>query len=311
MGSIHYPNTSNDVGNDGNNGPPRLGAGPMPGATYGPGVLRVSAHGGGSAARNDYELSDYRQDGTTAATNIRHLPYEVREQNPHTIIANSCNTDPHGAGPEDWNIAATERPALSRVVMTPRGYAGVGLGAAGVGWRPGDYAGALSEADPYAAETYVHPDGDRAAAMHDYRLTAGGDASNSRHWTDTGVYTDARAETVPIISLHGEAKEIGRHLGLGPQLGGGSFSSYLDKVKSINANPDATYRQKVQANFARPVGSVSTAVRESLGFAGDALRRTLPTPDPAARRRLQALQKSLYGYQPPQVKSVPAVTPAF
>ncbi|NBT59823.1 hypothetical protein EBT16_13675, partial [bacterium] len=66
-----------------------------------------------------------------------------------------------------------------------------------------------------------------------------------------------------------EAKEYGRHLGLIPELGGGTTVSYLDKIRLLNNNTDATYFQKVRSNLARPVGSSAALIRETVGLSYD------------------------------------------
>jgi hypothetical protein len=191
-------------------------------------------------------------------------------------------------------------PALNRVVMTPTG--GVGMS---------DYAPLLSsELTGFKAPAKVLPqlssrsapyalDGvqlgeDTIRAPHDYRLTKGGDPTNNAHWTDTGIYTDAR-QSLPFTGIKGEAQEFGRHLGLGKELGGGDVTSYLDKIHALNANPDATYKQKVFSNYARPVGSALQFGRELGGLGHDVVA-------PAAReaQRTEAVNKRVMGpsYRP-------------
>jgi hypothetical protein len=190
--------------------------------------------------------------------------------------------------------------ALNRVVMTPTG--GVGMS---------DYAPLLSsELTGFKAPAKVLPqlssrsapyalDGvqlgeDTIRAPHDYRLTKGGDPTNNAHWTDTGIYTDAR-QSLPFTGIKGEAQEFGRHLGLGKELGGGDVTSYLDKIHALNANPDATYKQKVFSNYARPVGSALQFGRELGGLGHDVVA-------PAAReaQRTEAVNKRVMGpsYRP-------------
>lgn len=145
---------------------------------------------------------------------------------------------------------------LNKVVMTPPGYVGVG--------RYNNFASKImgdsgSFGSPYLTENTApvieRRHGFRPSPAHEYRLAKGGDPTIDSDWTDTGIYTDARQSSVPFIGAKGEAMEFGRHLGLGKELGGGNALSYLDKIRDINANPDATYMQKVRSNWARPVGS--------------------------------------------------------
>jgi gluconate kinase len=231
------------------------------------------------------------------------LPAEAT--NPSTIVSHACNPDGSGCTPamyakwlqseqglnagygrhlaKDTNIlhkldgttqysqinAPKIQPLnLNKVVMTPPG-----------GVATSRTQGIETAKDnPTSFERPYEEDGKTISgpvidysvhAPHEYRLTRGGDATNPSHWTDTGLYTDARQESLPFVGALGEAKEFGRHLGLNSQLGGGNAVSYLDKIKAINDNPDATYTQKVRSNFARPVGTAMQFGRELGGLGYD------------------------------------------
>lgn len=152
---------------------------------------------------------------------------------------------------------------LNKVVMTPRGYL-----AAGANASTPTPLGSLST--PYLIDDTTNGRrGKQMSSAHEYQLLPGGDPTQAGSWHDTGVYSDARQARLPILPIFGEMKELGRHIGLGKELGGGGLGSYMDKVRTINDNPDATYRQKVQSNLARPVGSALQFGREMAGVTGD------------------------------------------
>ena len=170
---------------------------------------------------------------------------------------------------------------LNKVVMTPPGYLGLGTAKFPAF---GDWAGSFG--NPYKADK--NPRG--GAAAHEYRLTQGGDPMREQHWTDTGIYTDARETPTPFVGLADEAKEFGRHIGLSPELGGGDANSYLDKIRDINNNPDATYWQKVRSNFARPIGSAIQFGREVSGLGQD-----VGTSAAEAARRAETVNRRVLG----------------
>jgi len=242
---------------------------------------------------------------TVARTFARHeepagLPADAA--NPSTVISKACNPDGTGCTPDmyaKWlqaeqglnagygkqlaDLKVYKKPDgsfeypkldtpnlpplnLNKVVMTPPGNVAIGR-------RPGVVNSVESNDTfdrPYKSNRPAASSGYPISAAHEYRLTGGGDATNPNHWTDTGTYTDARQEQIPFTGLMGEAQEFGRHIGLSPELGGGNAMSYLDKIKTINNNPDATYGQKVQSNYARPVGSALQFGREMFGWSSDA-----------------------------------------
>jgi hypothetical protein len=143
---------------------------------------------------------------------------------------------------------------LNKVMMVPPGYLGIGSKHIPLGDELLGDLGSMGA--PYLTNALTEGDlPGLPSALHEYRLAKGGDPMREQDWTDTGVYTDARETPLPLVGIHGEAQEFGRHLGLGKELGGGNTTSYLDKIREINANPDATYMQKVRSNWARPVGS--------------------------------------------------------
>lgn len=168
------------------------------------------------------------------------------------------------------NLTAPKPPELpplnlNKVVMVPPGYLAAGTkertARAMLTGLPLPNHDVGSFGAPYRAGT-VQFEGGAGSPAHEYRLTRGGDPMKEQHWVDTGVYTDARENVLPFLGIGDEAKEFGRHIGLGKKLGGGDVSSYLDKIRDINNNPDATYWQKVRGNFARPVGSALQFGRE-------------------------------------------------
>jgi hypothetical protein len=191
---------------------------------------------------------------------------------------------PSGSRPGSFDVKAPELPPLNlnKVVMTPPGYYAAGTIDNAVGRVVGESG---SFGAPYLTNKY--PD---SSAGHEYRLTPGGDPTRDEHWTDTGVYTDARQSSLPFVGLHSEAKEMGRHFGLSPELGGGNFTSYLDKIKTINDNPDATYAQKVRSNFARPIGSAAQFGREAAGLL---LETTKPVFEES--ERVNAINRDMMG----------------
>jgi hypothetical protein len=159
---------------------------------------------------------------------------------------------------------------LNKVVMVPPGRLGVGTGRIGgdkevLTGLPLPLPDTGSFGRPYTASNHQYTGGQGSPA-HEYRLTRGGNPMQEQHWTDTGTYTDARENLLPLHGIGDEAKEFGRHIGLGKELGGGDTNSYLDKIRDINNNPDATYAQKVRSNFARPVGTAMQFGREAGGM---------------------------------------------
>jgi len=258
-----------------------------PGTSSGAQLLRISLHGDGD--ESNYVLSNPK----TEEINVgyygellnqkenekilkqiqKHLPRGV---NPVEIISEACNPDPNGAYPatyakwlraEHWGDASPLQ--LKTVVMTPKGFSSVGIVDSPFSRLFGDQG---SFGHPYYREwiqkTFASPE----SSPHEYRLIRGGDPEENNHWTDTGIYTDSRQAFLPLVGILGEAKEYGRHLGLSPDLGGGNSVSYLDKIRLINNNPDATYFQKVRSNLARPVGSSLALIRESSGLVYDLYR---------------------------------------
>ena len=179
---------------------------------------------------------------------------------------------------------------LNKVVMTPPGYLGVGNADTFKNRVLGDHSGFGRPS--HANEVWFDgSDGGAGSAPHEYRLTRGGDPMNENHWTDTGTYSDARQTPVPSLGgLYDEAEEFGRHLGLSKDLGGGGVNSYLDKIRDINNNPDATYMQKVRSNFARPVGSALQFGREVGGIGHDVVAPLL-----RAREQVEAVNKRVMG----------------
>lgn len=259
-----------------------------PGADSGPGVLRISQHGGTSRG-GSYVLSN----PTNGTINVSRRAEWAPETsalppgtNPSCLISDSCNGNADGGA--DPSLYArwlnSERRAvnpqdgsasnLKKVVMMPPGYLSANTFASHPfpngsfdapylhGLFPASVQEELRKRD--AAEGK-----DTANAPHEYRLLPGGDPTRKGSWLDTGNYTDARQSAIPLIGAFGEAQEFGRHLGLGPELGGGNATSYLDKIRAINNNPDATYGQKVMSNFARPVGSALQFGRELSGLGYD------------------------------------------
>ena len=167
---------------------------------------------------------------------------------------------------------------LNKVVMMPRGYQRANSRASDLITEGGSFESPYMHGSfPAPAQEAIRQDNaargqDTANAPHEYRLLPGGDPTSQGSWNDTGNYTDARQSTIPLVGAFGEAREMGRHFGLGKELGGGGLGSYLDKVRAINNNTDATYSQKVRSNFARPVGSALQFGRELGGLGLDAGR---------------------------------------
>lgn len=258
-----------------------------PGVSSGKNVLRISLHGSG--IESQYSLlnpssdevpvgyyADRRNIKPSDETLIalrKHLP---RFFNPEEIISESCNPDLKGCTPATYarwlEVERTPSPDklnLKKVVMTPSGFSSGGIVDTPVSRLFGDQG---SFAQPYYREWVVNNFDPELSPPREYRLIRGGNAENIHHWIDTGIYTDSRQASFPLIGIWGEAKEYGRHLGLSPELGGGNSLSYLDKIRSINENPDATYFQKVRSNLTRPLGSAAALTREIYGLSGDLYR---------------------------------------
>jgi Helicase conserved C-terminal domain/SNF2-related domain len=180
---------------------------------------------------------------------------------------------------------------LNKVVMTPPGNYAIGI-------LPGPASNILPDSESGSFGSPYETDAIKGqSSAHEYRLTRGGDPMNENHWTDTGVYTDARQAAVPSSrGLYNEAQEFGRHLGLSKELGGGDLNSYLDKIRDINNNPDATYLQKVHSNFARRAGSTLQFGREVGGIGHDVVAPLLRAAQP-----VEAVNKRVMGpgYLPP------------
>ena len=168
---------------------------------------------------------------------------------------------------------------LRKVVMVPPGHSGMNL--SDIYPLP---AGSLSS--PYLTnaaglipsiptEEGITGAKDSFSAAHEYRLAPGGNPAANGSWIDTGVYTDARESSIPVAPVLGEAAEIARHMNLGPELGGGDFNSYVDKVRNINNNPDATYAQKVRGNLARPIGAAAAVGPAVSQLTGENFRQIL------------------------------------
>ena len=246
-----------------------------PGVDSGPGVFRVSAHGAGE--RGNYELSNPGNQpiGIGDGSYTSNMPSSMYNQNPSTVISQACNAG-GGCTPATYGnmfkslnpmLPYNTKPNLNKVVMTPPGFYASGtnpqyplsvLGESGSAGQPSQY-----DADdaPYKGNI---------SAYHEYRLAKGGNPSNEAHWTDTGVYNDARQEGLPLVGLGGEALEMARHFNLSPELGGGNFNSYLDKTRRITSNPDASYQEKVRSSWARPIGSAAELARSSAEIVGSA-----------------------------------------
>lgn len=180
---------------------------------------------------------------------------------------------------------------LNKVVMMPPGYVSMNT-LEGDFFRTGSFdAPYLHGSFPPAVQEQIRQNGEFTSnAPHEYRLAPGGDPTRKGSWIDTGNYTDARQSSLPLVGAFGEAREFGRHLGLGPELGGGGPISYLDKIRTINNNPDATYWQKVRGNFARPVGSALQFGREVGGLGHDIAKPALD-----AARRVDDVNKRVLG----------------
>ena len=252
---------------------------------------------------------------SAAVDAVKAGPALPADANPRTLISSACNGDPNGctpatyakwlnaerginAGyasqlaqlPSAWNLYGDDdryakQPAvapdlvptapqlpplnLNKVVMTPPGYIGVGS-------KDNFVRRAIGNTGSFETPYLIDNRRGDGSSAHEYRLTRGGEPMNKNHWTDTGVYTDARQAPIPFVGIGGEAKELGRHLGLSKELGGGDLNSYLDKIRDINNNPDATYLQKVRGNFARPVGSALQFGREIGGLGHDYMRQHWP-----------------------------------
>ena len=273
LGTVNFGNNNGNQANTDYSRPNYTPAQKIsPGVDSGPGVFRVSAHGGGG--RDDYMFSNpgnkpiHIGDGSYTSA----MPSNMYNQNPSTVISQACNAGGGGTPATYGNMFKSLNPTntksnLDKVVMTPPGFYASGthpqnplsvLGESGSAGRP-------SAHDPDDA-----PYKGNISAYHEYRLAKGGNPSNEAHWTDTGVYNDARQEGLPLIGLGGEALEMARHFNLSPELGGGNFNSYLDKTRRITSNPDATYQEKVRSSWARPIGSAAELARSSAEIAGSA-----------------------------------------
>jgi len=256
-----------------------------PGSSFGKGVLRISLHGDGaedtySLLNPDAEeipvgyLAQLRRKKVSSKDFLAFRKNLPQYLNPTEIISESCNPDLDGCSPAtyaQWLQAErfpenAEPLLLKKVVMTPKGFSSMGVIENPVTRIYGDQG---SFGNPYLRELVSSWTKDGASAPREYRLIRGGNPENENAWIDTGIYTDSRQASIPLIGIHGEAKEFGRHLGLSEELGGGNSLSYLDKIRLINDNPDATYFQKVRSNWARPIGSAAAFVREVCGLSCD------------------------------------------
>ena len=258
-----------------------------PGVSSGKDVLRISLHGSG--IESQYTLlnpssdevpvgyyADRKNRNPSDETLIalrKHLP---RFFNPDEIISESCNPDADGCSPATYagwleveRSPSPDKLNLKKVVMTPSGFSSGGILDTPVSRLFGDQG---SYAQPYYRQWVMETFESDLAPPHEYRLIRRGDAENIHHWVDTGIYTDSRQASFPLVGIFGEAKEYGRHLGLSDELGGGNSVSYLEKIRLINENPDATYFQKVRSNLARPIGSAAALVRETWGLSKDLYR---------------------------------------
>lgn len=256
-----------------------------PGTSSGKTVLRISLHGDGaedtySLLNPDAEeipigyLAQLRRKKVSSKDFLafrKNLPLYL---NPDEIISEACNPNAQGCTPAvyaQW-LQAERSPEnagplqLKKVVMTPRGFYSMGIIDNSLSRLYGDQG---SFGKPYYRDLLSSWTKDGASAPHEYRLVRGGNPEDENAWIDTGIYTDSRQASLPLFGIHGEAKEFGRHLGLSEELGGGNSLSYLDKIRLINNNSDATYFQKVRSNWARPVGSAAAFVREVCGLGCD------------------------------------------
>lgn len=258
-----------------------------PGTSSGSDLLRISLHGSGDEAHytllnssSDEIPVGYYSDLLKRGVDQRilkalrkHLPRNI---NPIEIISESCNPHANGCTPATYarwleveKFPDAEKVKLKKVVMTPSGFSSGGIVDTPVSRLFGDQG---SFGQPYYRDWMVKNFDSDLAPPHEYRLIRGGNAQNENHWLDTGVYTDSRQMTFPLVGIFGEAKEYGRHLGLSEELGGGNSVSYLEKIRLINDNPDATYFQKVRSNLARPLGSAGALIRETWGLSKDLYR---------------------------------------
>ena len=274
------------------------------GAHSGPGHMVIDMHGGGPS--EGYEFSNpggiyptEKEQGLFGISRSRDRkrkpPYSVYHRellsaggsksgdcvlppgtNPNSIYSKACNLNARGATPAVLaDFIANQMTAsggkrepvrLNEVMMVPPGYyASTPSELYGVRLNPEKRS--LMEmlkatfSRPEPVERFTEP-------PHQFRLIKGGDPHNPNHWTDTGQYADVRQSWGLPIHFLGEAKEYGRHLGLGKDLGGGDTKSYMDKIRRINTNPDTTWRQKVLGNFARPVGATITGVADLIDEVG-------------------------------------------
>jgi|LakMenEpi03Aug12_release.lakeMendotaPanAssembly.Ray.scaffolds.fasta_scaffold46373_3 hypothetical protein len=228
------------------------------GVDSGAGVFRANTHGGG----HPYSLFNPTQGAVKTDTAYPNLS----GVNPSTAISSACNADGTGCPTSYANMFKVNNPEgtklnLNKVVMTPPGH----TGAANIA---NSIPGVTSVGTPYATDMRRKLIGGPSSSLHDYRLAKGGDPHNNAHWTDTGTYTDGRKSPIPLIGAHGEILEMARHFNLSPELGGGGAKSYLNKVRAVNTNPDNSYSDKVQGNFARPMGSAAEFARSIGNIAG-------------------------------------------
>jgi len=257
------------------------------GASSGPDLFRISLHGSGDAENyallnpdSDEILVGYaadlwkRKSEKNVVDAIRaQKKFVHRNINPSELISEACNPDLNGCHPAmyaQWlqveRFPSPEPLNLKKVVMTPKGFSSGAILDAPISRLFGDQG---SFGQPYYREWLMNNFNGEISPPHEYRLVRSGNPENESHWTDTGIYTDARQASFPLIGILGEAKEYGRHLGLGADLGGGNSLSYLDKIRLINDNPDSTYFQKVRSNLARPIGSAAALIRETWGLSKD------------------------------------------
>jgi hypothetical protein len=257
-----------------------------PGTSSGAQLLRISLHGDGDEP--NYALSNRHTDEISLGyygellkqkekKNLANLQKHIpKGLNPVEIISESCNPNPDGACPATYakwlqaeRFGEPSALQLKKVVMTPKGFSSIGILDARVSRLFGDQG---SFGVPYYREWVQKTFDSEDAPPREYRLVRGGNPEEKDHWIDTGIYTDSRQAHFPLVGIVGEAQEYGRHLGLSPDLGGGDSVSYLDKIRLINNNPDATYFQKVRSNLARPVGSSLALIRETMGLSYDLYR---------------------------------------
>ena len=172
-------------------------------------TLMFGAHGGGpgevyrlsnrepgqESYRHFLEAATSRGQPWWPSPDTRKLYAGLQNKNPSAVVSPACNSDPNGAGPENYagflaGLRGQERGPLNldKVTMVPRG----NLGVSGV-----------TSTSPYLREWmgkhlgYGFNKNEPYAPLHDFHKIPGADPLKPEAWQDTGVNPDNRAIDLP------------------------------------------------------------------------------------------------------------------